>query len=354
MLLSVKHTRGGGQMANRKIVHVITNRASYGRVRNILKEINNTDGLELIIVKAGAAVDLEIDFETDYLLHCLVNDDSHVAMVKTASLMANECSTLFSIIKPDVVLIHGDRYEQLGVAMAASYLNIKIAHTEGGEVSGCIDDKVRNAITALADIHLPVTEKAFMKLHFMNGRNIFKVGSPAIDLCREAVESDLNDYDDEPYILVLHHPNTTDKEKIEPMIRVLDRMPVKKIWINSNIDAGSKEMARLFHKTDWEFRKNLSPKEYYVLLNNCEVAVGNSSSFIKEGAYLGVPVVLVGSRQQSREMQENVMLASDESEQEIENAISLQIQHERYSASHAYGDGTSSQKIVTILQEVSL
>jgi len=341
-------------MATRHIVHVITNRASYGRVLNVLKEIKNTDGLKLTIVKAGAAIDLDIDFEADYLLHCLVNDDSHAAMVKTASLMAIECSTLFNIIKPDIVLIHGDRYEQLGVAMAASYLNIPIAHTEGGEVSGCIDDKARNAITALADIHLPVTNKAFMKLHFMNGGNIYWVGSPAIDLCKEAVESDLNHYNDEPYILVLYHPNTTNKEQIKPMIRALDRMPVKKIWINSNIDAGSKEIAKLLHKTDWEFKKNLSPKEYYVLLNNCEVAVGNSSSFIKEGAFLGTPVVIVGNRQENREHQENVMFVTDNNDILIETAITHQIRHERYESSHAYGDGTASKKIAMILQEVTL
>lgn len=339
---------------NRHIVHVITNRASYGRVLNILKEIKNTDGLKLTLVKAGAAIDLETEIEAKHTLHCLVNDDSHVAMVKTASLMAIECSSLFKLIKPDIVLIHGDRYEQLGVAMAASYLNIKIAHTEGGEDSGCIDDKVRNAITSLADIHLPVTDKAFMKLHFMNSGNIFRVGSPAIDLCREATESDLNHYNGEPYILVLHHPNTTQKEKIKPMIKALDRMPLKKIWINSNIDAGSKEIAKLLHRTDWEFKKNLSPKEYYVLLNNCEVAVGNSSSFIKEGSYLGTPVVIVGNRQENRECQENVMFVTDNNEDIIEVAIVHQLRHERYEPSYKYGDGSSSKKIATILQEVSL
>lgn len=339
---------------NRHIVHVITNRASYGRVLNILKEIKNTDGLKLTLVKAGAAIDLETEIEAKHTLHCLVNDDSHVAMVKTASLMAIECSSLFKLIKPDIVLIHGDRYEQLGVAMAASYLNIKIAHTEGGEDSGCIDDKVRNAITSLADIHLPVTDKAFMKLHFMNSGNIFRVGSPAIDLCREAIEGDLNHYNGEPYILVLHHPNTTQKEKIKPMIKALDRMPLKKIWINSNIDAGSKEIAKLLHRTDWEFKKNLSPKEYYVLLNNCEVAVGNSSSFIKEGSYLGTPVVIVGNRQENRECQENVMFVTDNNEDIIEVAIVHQLRHERYEPSYKYGDGSSSKKIATILQEVSL
>lgn len=341
-------------MASRHIVHVITNRASYGRLRNVLKEINSTDGLKLTVVKAGAATDLEIDFDCKYTLHCLVNDDSHSAMVKTASLMAIECSSLFSIIKPDIVLIHGDRYEQLGVAMAASYLNIKIAHTEGGEVSGCIDDKVRNAITSLADIHLPVTDKAFMKLHFMNGGNIFRVGSPAIDLCKEATQGYINDFKDKSYILVLHHPNTTNKEEIQPLIQALDEVPMDKIWINSNIDAGSKEIAKMLHKTNWEFKKNLSPIEYYRLLNDCELAIGNSSSFIKEGAYLGVPVVLVGNRQNNREHQENVIFVSDTNKDEIKDAIIQQFHHGKYKSSLEYGSGDSSLKIATILQEVAI
>lgn len=340
---------------DRHIVHVITNRASYGRVLSVLKEIKNTDGLKLTLVKAGAAIDLETELEVKHILHCLVNDDSHVAMVKTASLMAIECSSLFKLIKPDIVLIHGDRYEQLGVAMAASYLNIPIAHTEGGEDSGCIDDKIRNAITSLSDIHLPVTEKAFERIHLTtNKKKIFRVGSPAIDLCKEAIESDLNHYNGEPYILVLHHPNTSKKEKIKPMIKALDRIPIKKIWINSNIDAGSKEIAKLLHRTDWEFKKNLSPKEYYVLLNNCEVAVGNSSSFLKEGSYLGTPVVLVGYRQENREHQDNVMLVTDNNENIIENAIIEQLRSQRYNPSLTYGDGGASKKIATVLREVSL
>lgn len=354
MLQNAKHIKGGGQM-DRHIVHVITNRASYGRVLSVLKEIKNTDGLKLTLVKSGAAIDLETEMEAQHTIHCLVNDDSHVAMVKTASLMAIECSSLFNMIKPDIVLIHGDRYEQLGVAMAASYLNIPIAHTEGGELSGCIDDKVRNAITTLADIHFPVTEKAFQRIHLMtSGKKIFRVGSPAIDLCREAVESNLNRYNGDPYILVLHHPNTTEKEETQPMINTLDRIPLKKIWINSNVDAGSKEIAKKLHKTDWEFRKNLNPKEYYILLNNCEVAVGNSSSFIKEGSFLGTPSVIIGNRQENREHGSNVIFAKHDSESSIEVAVIEQLRLERYKSDLTYGDGEASKKIAIVLREVSL
>jgi UDP-hydrolysing UDP-N-acetyl-D-glucosamine 2-epimerase len=275
-------------------------------------------------------------------------------MVKTASLMAIECSSLFAKIKPDIVLIHGDRYEQLGVAMAASYLNIPIAHTEGGEVSGCIDDKVRNAITALADIHLAVTQKAVWRLQNIANGKVYLVGSPAIDLCKEAIGSDLNAEVNEPYILVLHHPNTTEKEAIRPLIHALDGIQLKKIWINSNVDAGSREMAKLFHKTDWEFKKNLTPEEYYRLLNGCEVAVGNSSSFLKEGAWLGIPSVIVGFRQQYREHQENVIFVTDKDEKDIAEKICDQLDYGRYEPNYTYGDGNASKKIVDILREVSL
>lgn len=339
---------------DRHIVHVVTNRASYGRLKAVLQEIKNTDGLKLTVIKAGAGVDLDI--ESKYNVRCLFNDDSHAGMVKTASLLAIELSTIFEQIKPDIVLIHGDRYEQLGVAMAASYLNIPIAHTEGGEISGCIDDKVRNAITALADIHFPVTRDAFYNVlsSRKSSKNINLVGSPAIDLCKKAVEANLNIDIEEPYILVLHHPNTSLKEEIEPMVKALNDIPFKKIWINPNIDAGSKELSKLLHKTDWEFKKNLTPEEYYTYLSKCEVAVGNSSSFIKEGAFLGVPAVIVGKRQTDREVQENILFADDANYSDILEKIHYQLEHGKYESSYEYGDGNSAKKIASILQEVSL
>jgi UDP-N-acetylglucosamine 2-epimerase len=139
-----------------------------------------------------------------------------------------------------------------------------------------------------------------------------------------------------------------------PLIRALDGIPLKKIWINSNIDAGSREIAKLLHKTDWEFRKNLTPEEYYRLLNGCKCAVGNSSSFLKEGAYLGIPAVIVGSRQKDRESQFNVVFVTDKDESAIAERICHRIDVGRWKPSYEYGDGNASKKIVTVLREVAL
>lgn len=344
---------GGGHRL-RKICVVITNRAPYGRLKSVMKAIQEHPHLELQVIKAASAYELPIDFKADAEIQCLIDGDNTNAMALTTGVFLTQIGGILQGLKPDIVLIHGDRFEQLGVAIAASYNNIFLAHSECGDVSSSIDDKVRNAVTQLSDLFFPVTELAKERLIRMgcDPSKVFVVGSTALDSLKGI---DLSNDRTEPYIVVLHHPNTTDPEPLEPLIKALERISIHAVWVNPNVDAGNKAMLKLIHEQKAEFVKNLPPEEYARLIYNARCLVGNSSSFIKEAGFLGVPAVLVGNRQRGRELGFNVFLALNNNANEIYNSIILaQRAFRRIPPDYRFGDGAAAQKIVQILSEVDL
>jgi UDP-hydrolysing UDP-N-acetyl-D-glucosamine 2-epimerase len=236
-------------------------------------------------------------------------------MVIGASNMLLQVSHELARLRPDIVLVHGDRFEVFPVAQAAYYMNIPVAHSEGGEDSGCIDNGIRHMISAISTYDFAASDMALQALIRMGKKKAFFVGSTGID---NLVGADLSRPLKEKYVLVLYHPDTNkDQESVEvedEMIQIKSLVwscPYKVVWINPNFDAGSKNLLHKIHNEcnridNITFLKNLHPYQYYRYLANCEVAIGNSSSFIKEGNYLGVPVVLIGDRQMNREKGNNV------------------------------------------------
>ena len=332
----------------RKICVFIGSRANWGRLKSVCKAIQEHPDLELQVITGASVFDMPI--EADAKIQCLVEGDNLQAMTLTAGLVLTQIGGVLERLKPDMILVHGDRYEVLPVALAAAYLNTILAHGEGGEITGTIDEKVRHCITKLADVHFPVTELSAKRIIAMgeNPDMVFTVGSTALD---SFVGLDLTNNRKEPYILVLHHPNTTDPEDIGPLIEAVMAIPIKKVWINPNVDPGSKAMLKQIHKQDVEFIKDLPPEKYARLLKNCEVAVGNSSSFIKEGAFLGVPAVLVGRRQEGREIGRNVIFHNVDSKQ-IDGCLREALKHDRPKPDYYFGDGTAGQKVAEILSKI--
>jgi UDP-hydrolysing UDP-N-acetyl-D-glucosamine 2-epimerase len=252
----------------RKILVNIMSRANYGRLTSVIKAIQDNPNLELQLVLGASFYNADIEFPVTKRVQCLINSDDHEAMALTTGVLLTKMSQAYAELKPDVVLIHADRYEMLACAIASSYMNIPLAHTEGGEDSGCIDDKVRNAITQLADIHFTTTKSAYCRVRDLGRSNIYHVGSPALDLLEVM---DLTNNRKEDYILVVFHPNTTEKESVEPLINVLKTLNINVIWVNPNVDAGNKAFLKEIHKNNFEFLKDLPPEEYYRLLANCKI-----------------------------------------------------------------------------------
>lgn len=326
-----------------RICLFVGSRANYGRLESVIKVIRQDPDLELKLI-AGASALWE-DIKADDYISCLVDGDTTREMALTSGLLHIQIVNILDRLKPDVIIVHGDRYEVLNVAQVASYMNIPIAHTEGGELTGTIDDKVRYAITALADYHFPVTELSASRIY---KPNVWVVGSTAIDNIRSL---DLT-IEDCGYILVLRHTNTTDPEPIEPLLEALKNFK-SLTWINPNVDAGSKHMLKKIYKAGFKITKGLSPEKYYELLSKCSILVGNTSSGIKEGSYLGKPYICIGTRQiergTPREHDINTHFVLNNTE--IITEFITELSGKTYPKSHMFGDGTAGEQIVKILKE---
>jgi len=378
-------------VSQRKVCVVVNSRANYGRIKSFLRAASDHPGLELQLVvgasallyRFGKAIDvIRADgFEPQAVVHSIVDGETPVTMAKSVGLGTIELATHLEALKPDVVLTVADRFETIATAIAASYMNIPVAHTQGGEVTGSIDENVRHAITKLSHIHFPATERARDFLLRMGEREdtIHVTGCPSIDVL---VENDLALPADifarnkgvgaeldvsKPYVMVLQHPVTTEYgeglAQIEATLKAVDRIGrqgMQVIWLWPNADAGSDDIAkglRVFREnnnpTYLHLYRNFSPEDYARLLNNTACMIGNSSSGLREAAFLGTPSVNIGSRQRGRGRVRNVMDVPHNAD-DIYRAIERQIANGRYPRSLMFGDGNSGKRIADILATAPL
>lgn len=371
----------------RKICVVVFSRANYGRIKTVIDEIKRSSALHLqLIVGASALLDrfgmasktMEADgYIPDAYVTCMLEGDSPSVMAKSTGLAVIEMASHLERMQPDAVLTVADRFETMATAIAASYMNIPLIHTQGGEVTGSIDDSVRHAITKLAHMHLTATELATQNVLRMGEerQRVFQVGCPAMDVLRQAnlnLEKNFFDRDmgvgkrldmTEPYIVVVQHPVTTEHQSsgfqiIETLeaVNALKSVCSQVCWLWPNIDAGTDKISRalrIARETEASdhicFFKNFSPAEYGKLINNSKCLVGNSSSGIREASFLGIPAVNIGTRQDGRQRGPNV-IDVDYNAAEILKAIKLQMQVTKYPPSFIFGDGAAAKKIVAILE----
>ena len=373
----------------RRICFPITSRAYYGRSQTLIRKLHGDPRIELELMLGGSilldkysrhiADDIEAGgFTISASLFNVIEGGNHVAMAKTACLTALEFTNGLHTLDPDVVVICGDRFEQLAIAMAASYLNRTIAHIEGGDVSGSIDESVRHAITKLAHIHFVTNADAERRVLAMgeDPKYVFDTGSLDVELAanvRTAITSEQinangvgHDVDiTRPFLTVIQHPVTTEtdnRQHLETTLRAVGATGLPAIWFWPNPDAGTGEMAdsiRHFREHDhaaagpMRFITNLPVNEFIALLRATSCLVGNSSAGIKECSHLGTPVVDVGGRQQGRLCADNVVRVPYD-EAAIRAAIARQVANGRYASSTIYYKPDASQQIVERLATLDL
>jgi GDP/UDP-N,N'-diacetylbacillosamine 2-epimerase (hydrolysing) len=275
-------------------------------------------------------------------------------------------------------VICGDRFEQLAIAMAAAYLNKTIAHIEGGDVSGNIDESVRHAITKLAHVHFVTNADAERRVLAMgeDPRYVFNTGSLDVELAASVdagiSNAMVNGYGvghtidvTRPFLTVIQHPVTTEsdnREQLDTLLAAIATLDLPAVWFWPNVDAGTGEMAeRLRHfrerpdaaSAKIRFIINVPADEFIALLKSTACLVGNSSAGIKECSYLGTPVVNVGHRQQGRLHAGNVVHVECDAA-EICRAVSAQLVHGRYQPSLMYYRPGASQTIAGVLAEMEL
>ena len=375
----------------RKICVVITARPSYSRIKTALTAIQKHPKLELqIIAAASALLDrygevakvIEQDgFQITEKVYMVLDGEKLVTSAKSTGLGIIELATTFDNLKPDVVVTIADRFETISTAIAASYMNIPLAHVQGGEVTGSIDEKVRHSVTKLADLHFVTTPKAAERVIKMgeDPKTVFMTGCPSIDLASSVLKNNgVLDFDpidkyggvgeikkiDNDYIVVLQHPVTTEHElsrqHIIMTLRAVRDLGITALWFWPNVDAGSDGTSkgiRAFRETEKpqniQFFKNVLPEEFLKIIYNSKCIVGNSSVAIRECSFLGVPAVNIGGRQTGRERGRNT-IDTDYDSQKIMEAIKRQLKNGRYGSDSLYGDGQAGENIANILATVPL
>jgi GDP/UDP-N,N'-diacetylbacillosamine 2-epimerase (hydrolysing) len=370
----------------RRICVVVASRANYARIKTALETIRDHPDLELQIV-AGASLVLErfgnaVDvmsadgFVPDATIRFIIEGETPTTMAKSTGLGLLELPTVFELLQPDIVVTVADRFETISTAIAAAYMNIPVAHTQGGELSGSIDESVRHAVTKLSHLHFPATEMAARRVIAMgeDPATVFCVGCPSIDL---VARTDLGLRSDvlarfggagapidpeKPFVLMIQHPVTTEYghgiDQINQTLEAVASVGMQALVFWPNVDAGSEHVAkgiRLFREVGrdrgFHFFRNLPPEVFVKLMAHCSCMVGNSSAAIREGSFLGTPAVNVGTRQQHRERGKNMVEVLHDRE-EIADAIRDQVEHGPYPTSQLFGDGMAGRRIADVLATV--
>jgi UDP-hydrolysing UDP-N-acetyl-D-glucosamine 2-epimerase len=365
----------------KRICVVVTARPSWAKLEPVCRALKARPDVELQIVACASALlerygrVVDVIKAQGYSVTAEVWSTYEGAnLVTSAKETGALCSGLAGVLpslRPDVVVVCADRHEVLAVAQASAYLHVPLAHLQGGERTGSIDDRVRDSITALADLHFPATELAGYRVYGLTGSaDIFVVGCPSLDLAKQAQDEppvtveelggagapiDLS----QPFALVLQHPVTSEADQAHAqMCQTLGAL----YWAGQDAivmwpgqDAGAEGASKAIREEvargngpDLHTVRNLPPNRFLRLLTQCAVLVGNSSAGIREASYLGVPVVNVGSRQFGRQRGPNVVDVPHDAEQ-IAAAIQRQIAHGRYPSSSIYGTGDAGTRIAEVL-----
>ena len=374
----------------RKICVVVTARPSYSRIKTALEAIQNHKDLELqLVIAASALLDrygsavnyIEKDgFKIDAKVFNVLEGENLTAAAKTTGIGILELSTVFDNLKPDIVVTVADRFETMATAISASYMNIPLAHIQGGEVTGNIDEKVRHSITKLSDIHFVASEDALQRVLKLgeDPEFVFNTGCPSIDLASQIKQNPQLDFDPYKkyggvgkfpiltggYIVVMQHPVTNEYKEsrvhIEQTLLALQNLSIPVLWFWPNVDAGADGTSsgiRSFREKNKDsnihFFKNMEPDDFLRLLYNSKCLIGNSSVGIRECAYLAVPVVNIGTRQNRRDRGNNVIDVGYNAN-EILSALNFWLDNDKPTLSHVYGGGNAGKTIADILSTIPL
>lgn len=370
----------------RKILVITDTRAEYGILKNTLNRIKKSENLELQLVVTGAHLQEKYGYTVNEIendgfeiaekipLKQEVDEEQRVA-IEMGDLIT-KLSPVFARLKPDIVILFGDRYEMLASACVAVGMHIPIAHISGGEITqGAMDEQIRHAITKMAHIHFPGATPYAQNIEKMGEEKwrIFDVGDPGIEnidkvqlLSKDELEKDLEIEINSRTLLVTYHPVTLERqyleEQIDNLIVALNEHKGTKIITYPNSDDGSELIIKKLERyaqdnEDVCLVQSLGIVRYLSVMNYCGAVVGNSSSAIVEAPYLKVPAVNIGNRQEGRMMADSIICCNN-SVEGIESAINKALSDEFAevvkNSKSLYGEGNTSVEIVKVLENIEL
>lgn len=376
----------------RKICVVTNTRADYSRLRTLLFSLRDREDVELTLCVAGSHLlalygrtikDIENDgFKISYRIYTSV--DGHVlsTMTKSTGLAIIEFSSFFENNRPDVVVVHGDRFEAFAAATAASMMNIHVAHIQGGEITGTIDEHLRHAVTKLSHLHFASDEISKKRICALGERpeHVFNFGCPSADILVSTPEYSFTKLKEElspivkkkswleslsqDFFLLIHHPVTTEYEvngtEMHEVLNALKHFsnPIFILW--PNIDAGAEQIVEEIKKFERENDErigvvnNMSIELFINVMKNANVMLGNSSAGVREACYFGTPVINIGSRQKGRLATANVINTGNNAN-EIRSAIAQHLnRRNKFEPEQPYGNGDAGKRIADVLATIEL
>lgn len=370
-------------MTKRKVLIITGSRGEYGYFRPLVRLMESNDRLEYKLVvtnmhllpEHGMSVrQIEEDnFKIGSEIFMALAGASNVSMVKSLGVLLLSLSDLLSNERPDFILLFGDRGEQLVGSIVGAYMNIPVGHVQAGELSGNVDGMTRHAITKFAHLHFAANTDAAERLRRM-GEEEFRVkivGAPQLDeflQCRyEARTAVFERYDFEdgqPLILVVQHPVTEQSmdagRQMAATLKAIDNLKHQTIVIFPNNDAGSsliQEQILSFRRPYVRVERNVRREVYAGIMNAASAIVGNSSSGIIEAPSFELPAVNIGRRQAGRLQGNNVINAEHDPaviEEAIRTALSSPFRESLRGKQNPYGDGRSSERILSILSDIEI
>lgn len=367
----------------RKIAIIAGSRGEYGYFRPVIKEIQKYPNVDYGIIAAnmhvldsfGSSVEeikkdgLKIDAEVFNTL----DGYNHVTMVKSLSIFMLQLPELLRQIGADLILLAGDRGEQLIGAITGAHMYIPVAHIQAGEVSGNIDGVTRHAITKFAHIHFAANDDAAQRVLKMGeeSRRVFNVGAPMLDELvggfitpEDRVYKKFRLVKNKPIILLAQHSVTEEfdqtERQIEETLKAIESLGYQTIVILNNSDAGSTVLRRAIMKYKnplMQIFPNMKRQDYAGLLNVASAIVGNSSSGIIEAPSFNLPAVNIGNRQKGRMQSTNVInvgYSAREIKAAINQALTPAFKKIVARCVNPYGDGQSAKRIVEILANIPI
>tara|TARA_B100000242_G_C43054790_1_gene493375 strand:- start:502 stop:1641 length:1140 start_codon:yes stop_codon:yes gene_type:complete len=367
-----------------KIFIVTERRADFSRFKPILKLIKKDKKLKYSLAVTGLHVSKKFGFTIKEIINegFKINykfnmfdenyyfENDGAAMTIAMSKAFNNLSRILKRDKPDLILSGFDIAANFAVTVCGAHMNIPVAHIQGGEVSGTIDESLRHAMTKFSHIHFTANNETKERLIRMGEmpKYIFPVGCPSIDaliseklVSREKILEKFKIDILKPFTVIIQHPVTTElkksKHQIMETIYAVKKFPIQHLVVFPNNDAGSKNILKSILKNNLNYTPTLNLSEYKTILKSCSVLIGNSSSGIHEASTFKTPVINIGTRQSGRMKPKNIINVNHNQREickAIKKTLNINFLKGIKNLKNPYGDGSSAKKIVKILKKINL
>lgn len=355
----------------KKILFLTGTRADFGKIKSLISILDNHQEFEVFVFVTGMHLQKEYGYTLIEIercnfknIHAFENHTHETTMDLTLGKTIEGFSSYCKIVEPDLIVIHGDRVETLAGAIVGSLNNILVAHIEGGELSGTVDELIRHSVTKLSHIHFVSNDEAAKRLLQMGEikSSIFTIGSPDIDIMFSnnlPTKVNVKEYyaiDFDQYAIVMFHPVTTEakqmKQYAEDFVDSLLEIDGNFVVIYPNNDLGSKYIIDAYQKIKDNPRFRIFPSlrfEYFlVLLKNAKFIIGNSSAGIREAPYYRIPIINIGTRQQNRTLNADIINV-DYKKENIIKALHTVVSHQISPIENNFGKGNSTELFLNSL-----